>query len=214
MGRRAKADIGLVPIREQILEKAIELFSEKSFGGVSIRDITKSVGINESTLYNYFSSKANLFQAILQRLEEHLIKPGFRELPEDYFLHYNEGNSFDITLFLIEGAKVFFTRADRLTLLTWRILMIHQYSNETAYKSIQKHLLDAPVGFFTAMVKALKTAGHIKTETECECAGRIIAALFFDFSFRTNLLAAWSFDNQNLIELEKDLRVVLSGLTT
>jgi AcrR family transcriptional regulator len=49
--------------REQILDAALRVFSQKGFGGASIRDIAREVGITEGLIYHYFESKEQLMQA-------------------------------------------------------------------------------------------------------------------------------------------------------
>ena len=49
--------------REQILDAALRIFSEKGFAGSSIRDIAREVGVTEGLLYHYFESKEQLMQA-------------------------------------------------------------------------------------------------------------------------------------------------------
>src|SRR5438067_10399767 len=49
--------------REQILDAAISVFSVKGFGGASIRDIAREVGVTEGLLYHYFESKEQLMLA-------------------------------------------------------------------------------------------------------------------------------------------------------
>jgi AcrR family transcriptional regulator len=51
--------------REAVLEAALELFSDRGYFGTSLRDIATAVGVRESALYNYFPSKAHLFDAIM-----------------------------------------------------------------------------------------------------------------------------------------------------
>ena len=43
--------------KEKIVETALELFSQRGYGGVSIRDIAREVGIRESSIYNHFPGK-------------------------------------------------------------------------------------------------------------------------------------------------------------
>lgn len=50
--------------KQQILEVSLDLFSEKGFAAVSIRDICKEVQIKESSIYYHFKNK----QAILDEL--------------------------------------------------------------------------------------------------------------------------------------------------
>jgi len=52
--------------RERILDAAIDLFSQNGFHGSSIRDIARSVGIKESSIYNHFKGKDGILAAILE----------------------------------------------------------------------------------------------------------------------------------------------------
>jgi AcrR family transcriptional regulator len=52
--------------REDILRAAGELFFEKGYGGTSMSMIAARVGGSKGTLYNYFTSKKELFAAQVQ----------------------------------------------------------------------------------------------------------------------------------------------------
>ena len=60
--------------KRQILDAAIEQFSKRGFTAVSIRDISGAVGIKESSVYNHFSSKQDILDAILLSYGEDLEK--------------------------------------------------------------------------------------------------------------------------------------------
>lgn len=49
--------------REQILDAAMKVFSEKGFAGASVRDIAGSIGVTEGLIYHYFESKDQLMNA-------------------------------------------------------------------------------------------------------------------------------------------------------
>ena len=51
--------------RDQIFESAVELFSKKGFHGTSMRELAREVGIKESSLYNHFSGKKAILEAIM-----------------------------------------------------------------------------------------------------------------------------------------------------
>ena len=51
--------------REKILSAALDLFSVKGYDPVSVRDIASAVGIKESSLYNHFKNKQDIFDSIL-----------------------------------------------------------------------------------------------------------------------------------------------------
>ena len=51
--------------KDIILDVAIELFAEKGYSRVSIREIAKAVGIKGSSIYNHFRSKEDIMDTML-----------------------------------------------------------------------------------------------------------------------------------------------------
>jgi AcrR family transcriptional regulator len=81
----AAADTAQLSTRERILGEALGLFAESGYGGASMRELARRVGVRESSLYNHFPSKASILGAIVSeygpassasRLEE----PRYRQL--------------------------------------------------------------------------------------------------------------------------------------
>lgn len=56
--------------RERILMEALTLFSSYGFDPVSVRDIASAVGIKESSLYNHFKNKQDIFDCLLAEYGE------------------------------------------------------------------------------------------------------------------------------------------------
>ncbi len=52
--------------KRKILDKALELFSTQGYDAVSVGQIAKAVGIKAPSLYNHFSSKQAIFDAIVE----------------------------------------------------------------------------------------------------------------------------------------------------
>ena len=52
--------------KEQILEAAKELMSEKGFDGTTVRDISKKADVNVAMISYYFGSKEKLFAAMIE----------------------------------------------------------------------------------------------------------------------------------------------------
>ena len=52
--------------KQVILEKALELFSAKGYDSVSMDEIAKAVGVKAPSLYNHFSGKRAIFDAIVE----------------------------------------------------------------------------------------------------------------------------------------------------
>jgi len=56
--------------RNQILDAAAKVFAEKGFHRASTREIARTAGIAEGTIYNYFANKSDLVIGIMARLAE------------------------------------------------------------------------------------------------------------------------------------------------
>jgi AcrR family transcriptional regulator len=66
--RRAKKDRITTERKQQILEAAMAVFSEKGFAAATTAEIARAAGIAEGTIYNYFPSKRELFIAVIREL--------------------------------------------------------------------------------------------------------------------------------------------------
>ena len=53
--------------KQLIMDTAIELFAQNGYGSTSISEIAKKGGISKGLLYNYFKSKEELLEAILNK---------------------------------------------------------------------------------------------------------------------------------------------------
>lgn len=51
--------------REQILESAINLFSQKGFSGTTTKEIAKIAGVSEAMVFRHFARKGDIYDAIL-----------------------------------------------------------------------------------------------------------------------------------------------------
>ena len=56
--------------RNQILDAAAVVFAEKGFHRATTKEIARTAGVSEGTIYNYFDSKADLLIGIMTRLAE------------------------------------------------------------------------------------------------------------------------------------------------
>lgn len=64
LGRRNAADSGPGP--NELAKIALELFAERHFASVSIRDIGRAAEVNSSMIYYYFKDKEDLFRAAIE----------------------------------------------------------------------------------------------------------------------------------------------------
>ena len=69
--------------KDEILDKALELFANKGYFGTSMDDIAKAVGIKKASLYSHYSGKEGIFTAV------------FNSILEDYSIFIYDLTSFD-----------------------------------------------------------------------------------------------------------------------
>jgi len=60
------SEVVLAPKRQQLLDAAMQVFAEKGFHNAKIEEIAQLAQIGKGTVYEYFSSKNQLFQETLK----------------------------------------------------------------------------------------------------------------------------------------------------
>jgi AcrR family transcriptional regulator len=56
--------------QEQIIEESIKLIDEKGIQGLTIKNLSKAIGISEPGIYRHFESKTDILLSILKNFEE------------------------------------------------------------------------------------------------------------------------------------------------
>jgi len=59
--------------KQEIIEAAIQLFSQKGYHHTNVRDITQALGISKGTFYLYYSSKRDLFIEVVDDVIRNII---------------------------------------------------------------------------------------------------------------------------------------------
>ncbi len=153
--------------KQKILYAALDLFSQKGYDAVSVRDIARAVGIKESSLYNHFQNKQDIYYSIFAFcmtkgekvghsldltneenryvVDEH-IRGLYRNITPQQFAHLTE------TLF-----DYYFT--DELNVKLRKMLTIEQYRDEEAAKRFRENAFDAALTYQTELFAALIEEG-------------------------------------------------------
>lgn len=122
--------------KEEILSAAIDLFSERGFSAVSIRDITRKVGINESSLYNHFKSKDSLPEAIIEKITVELGEAVFCESTIEDQLEVMEPSLF-LKNHLLSLRKKITPEIEKI----WKIIYMEQFRDQRARDFVLKELI-------------------------------------------------------------------------
>ena len=69
--------------RADLLDGAFELFADRGYAALSMRDLARGLGITTGTLYHYFKSKDVIFEAMVLRVVARDLSAATAELSED-----------------------------------------------------------------------------------------------------------------------------------
>lgn len=164
----------------KIIETALELFSQRGYDGVSVRDIAKAVGVRESSLYNHFESKRAIFDGIVDYCVEK---------SEGYFrqsaLPFDSGD--DVSVYrsislehlqeLIERTFRFFFE-DPWNLRFRRLLLLSQYTDARCRDIFRQLYRDKCLRIQAYIFSALMDAGEIRREDPMAVAAEFHGPMF------------------------------------
>jgi AcrR family transcriptional regulator len=66
--------------RKELLSKCFDLFAEKGYGSITMRQIAEGLGVSTGTLYYYFSSKKALFEQLVEEISQQDVLKAAAEL--------------------------------------------------------------------------------------------------------------------------------------
>ncbi|MBG1244867.1 TetR/AcrR family transcriptional regulator [Nostoc sp. NZL] len=66
--------------RKELLDKCFDLFAQKGYGSITMRQIAEGLGVSTGTLYHYFPSKQALFEQLAQEICEQDLSAALAEL--------------------------------------------------------------------------------------------------------------------------------------
>ena len=142
--------------KDLILEKALVMFSNNGYEKTNIREISESLGMTKSVFYKHYTSKEELWNKMLNKLEEYY---------EEHFGSDNNlpeiPNTFDE--FKDLALKLFkFTISDQKVITTRKILLIEQFRDDRVCKLASKHFVEGLESMFTKIFKGMIDKGLIK----------------------------------------------------
>ena len=55
--------------KSRILDEALVMFAENGYKGTNLRDLAARLGLSKSALYKHYTSKEDIWNAVLDRME-------------------------------------------------------------------------------------------------------------------------------------------------
>ena len=156
--------------KEKIFYVSIELFSKYGYDGVSIRQIASEVGIKESSIYNHYSNKQAILNAILNYYIEEMVRD---EIPLDQ-ASLNLDRGFDF--FYKAGCDAFLSKLkeDEMMKIT-RLMFIESYHNDEVRRFLKESIIEAPIEGWIVLFNMMKEKNLIRKD----CDVRQLSESFF-----------------------------------
>ena len=159
--------------KERIMETALELFAEKGYLGTSMNDIAKQLGFTKAALYKHYTSKQEILNRIVERMNEmdyerakQFEMPGgnlteivaaYQKTPIEKVRAYSKAQ------FLHWTEEDFSSRFRKM-------LTLEQYRDPEMAQLYQKYLATGPVDYMAAIFRGL---------TDSEEAAQYLALEFY-----------------------------------
>jgi AcrR family transcriptional regulator len=154
--------------KERIFDAAVDLFAEKGFNGVSIRDISRAVGITEGAVYKHYSGKDKILDSIFAYVENRI----YPQAPAGSLDTMIESLSFREIL----ESMPKFMMADPYMARIARIMVIEMYHNEKIRNYVRRELFERPAEETEIMFRKLMENGKIRP-----CDPGAMATLFISY---------------------------------
>lgn len=161
--------------KQKILNVALDLFSQKGFSAVSIRDICKVVDIKESSIYYHFKNKQAIFNELLQHFET--IATDLMSQLEQALTTASktmEGDLFEKTCICFFEKYLMDEYCNKIM----RLLLIEQFSNNEIHQIYDYWIFDKPLNFQAKVFSLLMTIGIIKPADSEYLATKFYAPIF------------------------------------
>lgn len=150
--------------KQKILDVSLDLFSQKGFSAVSIRDICAQVNIKESSVYYHFKNKQAIFDELLHRFEQVATDMMIRLEQSLSVQFYSMEKPFYQTV-----CDTFFERyfMDDFCNKIMRLLLIEQFGNSEVQKIYDCWMFEKPLEFQSKVFYTLMEIGILpKTDSE------------------------------------------------
>ena len=151
--------------KEIILERALGLFSQRGYAGVSVRDIAAAVGIRESSLYKHFPGKRAIFDAIVEEMRG-------RYAAAERALRVPQAGEGDLAAAYGEiGLEQLADLCRKMFLHSTRdpyaaqfrkMLTIEQYASPEVMETYREFFLDGPIAFQSELFSRMIAQGYFR----------------------------------------------------
>jgi len=171
--------------KEKILNTALKLFSQKGYLGATTKEIAKSAGIAEVTLFRYFPSKSALFEEVINTYS---FLPTLKETLEKV---KKEPCERALKIIAKEFIKVLENKKDLIKIMHSEM---HRYPEEI--KKIHENIIEKTITVLSEYFKNLQE-GKILREINTVFAARAFLGMFFSYFYGKEIRECLNLKKEN-----------------
>lgn len=155
--------------RREIVETAARLFTERGYAATAVSDIAKRLGVAQGTVYYHFRSKAEVLDAVLDRLTEGLAE-ALRSIAE-------RRDSNEVAKLAEMGRRL----ADSAAANHELVAFLSSEGNESLHEQVRTRLLARLVPILETVIESGVKARHFDVPHPAE-AVQVLVALVSQFA--------------------------------
>ena len=142
--------------KDRILEAALEIFSHDGYAGANLKDIAGAVGVVKSGFYRHYTSKEEVWDAVLNEMERYYAERfgSSENLPA---IPRSTDELKTLTLRMLD-----FTMHDEKIIMTRKILLTEQFRDARVRGLATEHFGAGLEALFTKIFSGMMENGSIK----------------------------------------------------
>ena len=144
--------------KERILEAALEMFSQNSYAGTNIRELSASLGLVKSGVYKHYESKEAIWNALLDQMIAY------------YADHFGSADHLPPVPDSLEALTRLTMRMVNVTVhdekiaMTRKVLTLEQFRDPRARELATKHFLTGLTDMFTHIFTGMMEKGLLRKD--------------------------------------------------
>ena len=182
------------PTQEKIFKTAIELFSQKGYNGVSIREIARAVGIKESSIYNHYQNKDKILETIFDYYKNQMKKTDLSEKVLDQKI-----SQIPFEQFWTKGLTNFHkTTEDPLMEKINNIIILEMFRDQRARDIALKELFHRQQETIKKIFEKMQNKGIIRKDLNPEVLALEYTYPLLSLRFEYNILKNWNLETKEV----------------
>jgi AcrR family transcriptional regulator len=191
-GRLRAPHLGPERRRPLVLDAALRLFVAHGYRGTSMDAIAAAAGVTKPVVYECYASKEELFRALLDREEDHLLEAVAAALPR-------EASFEDVEALLVNGLTALLTAAASAP-DSWRVVFEAEHGEPAIARRVRRSRTAIVAQLVGLVQPVLAGAGVEDPERKAPVLAEILASVG-EASVRTLLASAGEWEPHELGEL-------------